>query len=192
MPQKWPRITKTRDFEFLKIIFLVVFLLFCVVESPLSPQSLTVKKLLKRKMKVDVCLLQCWRNNTNTERKHPGFCLSWRDRNPNRQQLRWQKKTTGQILGLGKNEKNPMKSQTPKNHLQRQFQETFGFWLDFLRLCPIFWICLHSQATFHLTTYPTLRGRVRGHWYWLHVKMEQLIDDSPTFVQTVWDWWENG
>lgn len=51
-------------------------------------------------------------------------------------------------LGLGKNEKNPMKSQTPKNHLQRQFQETFGFWLDFLRLCPISWICLHSQATF--------------------------------------------
>lgn len=36
-------------------------------------------------MKVDVCLLQCWSNSTNTERKHPGFCLFWRERNPNRQ-----------------------------------------------------------------------------------------------------------
>lgn len=130
------------------MMFLVVFLLFCVVESPLSPQSLTAKKRLKRKMKVDVCLLRCWWNSTNSERKHPGFCLSWRGRNPSRQTVAMTEENNRPNPWAGEKLKESNEEPNTKKSPTASVSGDLRLLAALLRLCPISWICLHSQATF--------------------------------------------
>ena len=102
MPQQWPRITKACSLK--KNGSTCGFPVICVVVCPLFPVTGSEKIFFAVESESRRALASTILRAHAPREKAPGLCQSWRGGNlpPNPQ--------------AGENKKNPIKSQTPKNH----------------------------------------------------------------------------